>query len=65
MCSNRKILLLKRFIKLVGSSVLASRKLGVSANSVSSWSTGKHEMRDVYYDLLRRVYNEEVNKRSR
>ena len=61
---NHKISLLVKFISLVGTSIEAARRLGVSANTISSWTTGKHDMRPVYYDLLRFKYDETISKQS-
>jgi hypothetical protein len=61
---NHKISLLVKFISLVGTSIEAARRLGVSANTISSWTTGKHDMRHVYYDLLRVKYDETISKHS-
>lgn len=61
---NHKITLLRLYISLMGSSAEAARKLGVSSNTISSWTTGRHDMRPVYYDLLRSKYDEETRKRT-
>ena len=61
---NHKITMLHRFISLAGSSAEAARIMCVSANTISSWTTGKHDMRPVYYDLLRVKYDETISKQS-
>jgi hypothetical protein len=61
---NHKITMLHRFISLAGSSAEAARILCVSANTISSWTTGKHDMRPVYYDLLRVKYDETISKHT-
>jgi uncharacterized protein YjcR len=61
---NHKITLLTRFISLMGSSAEAARKLGVSSNTISSWTTGKHDMRQIYFDHLRNKYDETISKHT-
>lgn len=61
---NHKISLLVKYIALVGTSVEAARRLGVSANTISSWTTGRHDMRPIYFDHLRNKYDEATRKHS-
>ena len=61
---NHKITLLTKFISLMGSSAEAARKLGVSANTISSWTTGKHDMRQIYFEHLRTKYDETISKHT-